>query len=114
MDFSSENLKTLLAESKGLHLLPEDKRQAFISGVLASNEEMQRKVFDILLEAKERVTKAEKEYNKRVSEAMEEYVEDVQELQKKTLLDLRKQAEKKEQEKETAQMDSLLTTLNNL
>lgn len=114
MEFSIENLKTLLAESKGLHLLPDDRRQAFIAGVLASNQDLQKNVFGILLEAREKSTEAEKEYNKSVAKALEEYVEDVQDLQKKTLLDLRKQAEAKEQAKENQQMDSLLNSLNNL
>lgn len=114
MEFSLENLKTLLAQSKGLHLLPDDKRQAFIDGVLAGNKELQERVFGILLKAKERVSEAEKDYNKKVAEAMEEYVEDVQILQKKTLVDLRKQAEQKEKTKEDQHMDSLLNTLNNL
>lgn len=114
MAFSLENLKTLLAESKGLHLLPDDKRQAFIDGVLGGNQELQERVFGILLKARASAAVAEKEYNKAVAEAMEEYIEDVQVLQKKTLVDLRKQAEQKEKAKEDQHMDSLLNTLNNL
>lgn len=114
MDFSLENLRKLLNESKGLNLLPDDKREAFIQGVLGGNEELQKNVFGILLKAKEKVTEAEAEYNKRVSKALDEYVSDVQILQKDTLKDLRKQAEQKQQAKDEEQVDSLLSTLNNL
>lgn len=114
MDFSLENLEKLLDESKGLNLLPDDKREAFIQGVLGGNEKLQKRIFGILLKAKESAVEAEKEYNQAVTKALEEYVNDVQHLQKKTLLDLRKQAEAKEKAKENKQIDSLLDSLNNL
>lgn len=114
MEFSPENLKKLLEESKGLRLLPDNKRGAFITGVLNGNPDLQKRVFEILEIAKSKATEAEEEYNKKVSEALSEYVSDVQNLQKKTLLDLRKDAESKEQAKENNQINSLLNTLDTL
>jgi hypothetical protein len=114
MDFSTQNLLGLLEESKSLKLLPKEERQTFIKKVLTTNEIKQQEVFKILIESKAEIDIAEEKYKKTVADAMDEYAIGVQEMEKKTLNDIRKQAEEKETVKDDTEMSSLLKDLNTL
>lgn len=114
MEFSIENLRALLEESKSLKLMHDEERLAFMKKVMASNEVKQRKVFQTLIEVKAEIEEAEKKYKQVVADAVDEYAVGVKELEKKTLHAIRKQAEEKETVKEHKEMDSLLSNLNTL
>lgn len=114
MEFSIENLKALLEESKSLKLMHDEERLAFMKKILASNEVKQRKVFQTLVEVKAEIEEAEKKYKQVVADAVDEFAVGIQELQKKALHSIRKEAEDKAVVKDKEEMDSLLTNLTNL
>jgi len=114
MEFSLENLRKLLDESKGLHLLPEAKRGGVIETVMASDETEQYRVFSVLVKASEQVNEAEQKYNQMVSEALDHYTVNVQQIEKDTLKNLRNKKEVEIQKKEESQMDQLLNELNQI